>query len=146
MRPARTAFVRKRVDEAPQVAELLGGEPPAHEMREERRQGAVAERVRRLPQPESDEVLPAEPGRIDVLPPFRAVRDVPLVLQPFEQLLDGGVLGGAAARVDPVREGPDRRFLEVPERAQHLELRVRHVPGGSSHRPLLSFRLLRRYV
>jgi len=137
---------RELVHETSQLAELVGREATrVDEVGEERRHRPFAEGVRRVPQPARHEVLSAEARTVDVLPSLRAVRDVPLVLEPLQELLHRRVLGGPAVRVD---RSARARIVAASRSRAPSSRRAPHPsrPGASCHADLLPSRHLRRYV
>src|SRR5688572_11974466 len=81
--------------------------PAPDEVNEERGEGAIAELGGELLELVADQVAPLDARRERVGEGGPVPRDAVLSLETLEELLDGGVFGGAAARIERVGQLAD---------------------------------------
>ena len=93
----------------------------------------VAERLDQRPEPPADELVTIQHRDKPVHEQRAIAADELLGLHPVQQLLHGGILSRPAARIEDVRQVPDRRHPPIPEDPQYRKLRFGDIPGGPTH-------------
>ena len=107
------------IHEGAQLIPFLGAQVlDAQQMGEKRRQGTAAEFLGHRPQLPADQLVAVDRRFEHVRPGPAVADDAALALEPFQQLLHGGVLRGGPFGVKNVGKLADGRRPPIP---QHLE-------------------------